>query len=335
MDETEEKADIAPPPLHDQAGRLYRFVAESPGCTAEAASAALGTGRRETDEAVRELRELGLLSTDGTEAGHLFPHPIEFARVKVLNPLQRDLNRRQALIDGLRSGLDELELHTRPQRTEGSLEIVPELSDVRRLISGFAEECCEEALASQPGGAREEEVLADSMDRTTKLLRRGVRMRSLYQHTARFSPTTLSYVALVTPLGDAQVRTLASGFPRCIIFDRKIGILPLLNGSKGAVIVHDPQIVSFVADAFDRAWTLASDLSPDEGRADRVAATSEIQNTIISLLIQGESDKRISQVVGISLRNCQRHISHIMKSIGARNRLHAGYLLSKEPFSGH
>ncbi|GGW60064.1 LuxR C-terminal-related transcriptional regulator [Streptomyces caelestis] len=312
--------------------------------------------RRDIDEAVRDLRELGLLSTEHTGSERpesewpnseqpeperpdsdqpLVPHPVDFARVKVLNPLQRDLNRKQALVDELRGDLDELELHSPlSQQSRCTLEIVSELADVRRLITGFAEECCDEALASQPGGAREEEVLADSMDRTTRLLERGVTMRTLYQHTARFSPTTLAYVDLVTPLG-AQVRTLASGFPRCIIFDRKVGILPLVDGSKGAVIVRDPQILAFVSDAFDRAWTTASALTSDDGRADRAAATSEIQHAIISLLTQGESDKRIAQVVGISLRNCQRHISHIMKSIGARNRLHAGYLLSKEPFNGH
>ncbi|MFE8937081.1 LuxR C-terminal-related transcriptional regulator [Streptomyces sp. NPDC000963] len=338
---------------------MYRFVSESPRCTVDTAAEALGLDRREAGEAVRDLRELGLLSTAGTggtggtagtcvvdgarDAGGagaagaepLVPHPVDFARVKVLNPLQRQVNRSQALVDELRSSLDQLELRTpRSQHAHCSLEVVHELSDVRRLITGFADECCDEALSSQPGGARVEEVLADSMDRTTRLLGRGVRMRTLYQHTARFSPATLSYVDRVTPLG-AQVRTLAGGFPRCIIFDRKIGILPLPDDAKGAVIVRDPQLVAFVAEAFDRVWTIASDLSHEERRSDRVAATSEIQHAIISLLTQGESDKRIAQVVGISLRNCQRHISHIMKSIGARNRLHAGYLLSKEPFGGH
>ncbi|MBD0709776.1 hypothetical protein BU197_15690 [Streptomyces sp. CBMA291] len=276
----------------------------------------------------------GGCADEDEESESLIPHPVDFARVKVLNPLQRELNRTQALADELRSNLDQLELATPSRHAHCSLEIVHELADVRRLITGFADECGEEALSSQPGGARLEEVLADSMDRTVRLLDRGVRMRTLYQHTARFSPATLSYVDLVTPLG-AQVRTLAGGFPRCIIFDRKIGILPLLGDSKGAVIVREPQVVAFVAEAFDRVWTTASDLSPEERKSDRAAATSEIQHAIISLLTQGESDKRIAQVVGISLRNCQRHISHIMKSIGARNRLHAGYLLSKEPFGGH
>ncbi|MFH9722259.1 LuxR C-terminal-related transcriptional regulator [Streptomyces sp. NPDC017254] len=294
--------------------------------------------QREVDEAVHDLRELGLLRCEGpdpTGPDALTPHSVTFARVKVLNPLQRALTRQQALVDELKDVLDQLELHTQPlQHGDSSSEIVPDLADVRRLITNFADECDEEALSSQPGGARMEEVLADSMDRTTRLLGRGVKMRTLYQHTARFSPATLSYVSLVTPLG-ARVRTLAGGFPRCIIFDRKVGVLPLLDGSKGAVIVRDPLVISFVAEAFDRAWTIASDLTTEDGRAYRATATSEIQQTIISLLTQGESDKRIAQVVGISLRNCQRHISHIMKSIGARNRLHAGYLLSKEPFSGH
>ncbi|MEU2428489.1 helix-turn-helix transcriptional regulator [Streptomyces sp. NPDC007861] len=335
MDRIGKDRDFTPPQLNGPADRLYRFIAESPGSTVERAVEALGMSASEVEDAIRDLRDLGLLSTATTGTGSLVPYPVEFARIKVLNPLQQDLNRIQSLVDQLRGDLDELDLHTpHPQHDYCSLEIVPELADVRRLITGFAGECREEALTSQPGGARMEEVLAEGMDRTTKLLGRGVRMRTLYQHTARFSPATVSYVSQVAPLG-AQVRTLAGGFPRCIVFDREIAILPLLDGSTGAAIVRDPYVVSFMAEAFDRAWNAASEFSPEDDRADRVAATSEIQRTIISLLIQGESDKRIAQVVGISLRNCQRHISNIMKSIGARNRLHAGYLLSKEPFSGH
>ncbi|MER7521060.1 hypothetical protein [Streptomyces sp. NPDC126499] len=33
--------------------------------------------------------------------------------------------------------------------------------------------------------------------------------------------------------------------------------------------------------------------------------------------------------MGLSLRSCQRHVSDLMRTLGARNRLHAGYLLAR------
>jgi DNA-binding CsgD family transcriptional regulator len=321
------------PHLGDLEDRLYRHVAESPGVTAEQAAQALGAGAPEVGAAVEALRRLGLVSVRQDGGAGLVPHPVDFARIRVLNPLQSDLNRVQSLVDRLRGDLDRLDLHARRQQhDDSSVQVVPERDEVRRLIAGFAEQCREEALTSHPGGARDE-ALFEGMERTLRMLGRGVRMRTLYQHTARFSPATASYVHRMTELG-ARVRTLAGGFPRCIVFDQNIAILPLVDGAPGAAVVRDACVVAFLTESFERAWSMASEFPSDFHTSDRKTVTSEIQRTIASLLVQGESDKRISQVVGISLRNCQRHISAIMKNIGAHNRLHAGYLLGKHPFDG-
>ncbi|MFI5616766.1 LuxR C-terminal-related transcriptional regulator [Streptomyces sp. NPDC051567] len=283
------------------------------------------------EEAVSTLRRLGLLSSGHPASGEFVAYPVDHARVKVLNPAQHSLNQFQSFIDHLRSDLDQLSLQSAHLHEDTAVEVVPDLADVRRLITGLAEACRGEVLTSQPGGARDEEVLGESLERTVRLLERGVRMRTLYQHTARFSPATAAYVGRVAPLG-AEVGTLAGGFPRCIILDAEIAILGLPDGSTGATVARNRHLVSFITEAFERAWSAAAKFIPEDDRAGRTTITSDIQRTIVTLLVQGESDTRIAQVVGISLRNCQRHISHIMKSIGARNRLHAGYLLSKEPF---
>ncbi|WP_405492663.1 helix-turn-helix transcriptional regulator [Streptomyces sp. NBC_00096] len=286
----------------------------------------------EIEEAAGALEALGLLGKCPV-TGIFTPFPVEHARIKVLNPAQHSLNENQTHLDQLRGDLDELTLRTAHLQDDTSLEVIPGVGDVRKLIAGLADGSRTEVLTSQPGGARDEEVLQESLERTERLLERGVRMRTLYQHTARFSPATSSFVGRVTPLG-AEVCTLAGGFPRCIIFDKEVAIIPLADGSHGAAVSRNSHLVSFLSDAFERAWSAAEKFTPESDRPARAAITSDIQQTIVSLLIQGESDNRIAHVVGISLRNCQRHIANIMKSIGARNRLHAGYLLGKEPFNG-
>ncbi|AWZ03737.1 MULTISPECIES: LuxR C-terminal-related transcriptional regulator [unclassified Streptomyces] len=321
------------PQLTADGNRLYRFVALTPGTTRESACEALDMDAADVEEAADALGDLGLLSKC-PDTGIYTPYPVDHARIKVLNPAQHGLNEIQAFIDHLRGDLDELTLKTEHLEDDNSLEVIPGVHDVRQLINGLAEGCRAEVLTSQPGGARDEGVLDESLERTERLLRRGVRMRTLYQHTARFSPVTMSFVERFTPLG-AEVCTLAGGFPRCIVFDREVAILPLMDGSHGAAVSRNRHLVSFIAEAFERAWSAGEKFVPETDRPARAAITSDIQQTIVSLLIQGESDNRIAHVVGISLRNCQRHIANIMKSIGARNRLHAGYLLGKEPFGGN
>ncbi|MFI5862729.1 LuxR C-terminal-related transcriptional regulator [Streptomyces sp. NPDC051546] len=320
------------PRLTHAGDRLYRFVTRTPGTTCETAAPALDMSAAEVQEAADALDDLGLLSKCPV-TGIYTPYPVEHARIKVLNPAQHSLNETQSFIDQLRGELDELTMSTADVRDDTSLEVVPGLGDVRKLIAGLADGSRTEVLTSQPGGARDEEVLSESLERTERLLGRGVRMRTLYQHTARFSPATASFVGRVTPLG-AEVCTLAGGFPRCIIFDKEVAIIPLADGSHGAAVSRNSHLVSFLSEAFERAWSAAEKFTSENDQSARAAITSDIQQTIVSLLIQGESDNRIAHVVGISLRNCQRHIANIMKSIGARNRLHAGYLLAKEPFNG-
>jgi hypothetical protein len=68
------------------------------------------------------------------------------------------------------------------------------------------------------------EVLREAMARTEGMLQRGVRMRTLYQHTAQYSPNTTAYVEIVSNLG-AEVRTLGEGFMRMLAFDGEIVVI--------------------------------------------------------------------------------------------------------------
>ena len=62
-------------------------------------------------------------------------------------------------------------------------------------------------------------------------LKRGVKMRTLYQHAARRGADTRKYVAAVTAAG-AEVRTLDEFFNRLIVVDRRIAIIPSHEGAR-------------------------------------------------------------------------------------------------------
>jgi hypothetical protein len=217
---------------------------------------------------------------------------------------------------------------------EQRLETIVGLAQVRDLITELSEACRSEVLTSQPGGARSEEVLTESLDRTERLLGRGVRMRTLYQHTAQFSGATIAYVERISGLG-AEVRTLADGFPRLIVFDRKLALIDSREEGDCALLVRSPCVVDFMVRTFNWAW-VAAEPFPVEYRQERVRAVSdEIKRTIVQFLVTGEDDKVIARRLGLSLRSVQRHIAEIMQHLGAANRMHAGYLVSRSDYFDH
>ena len=124
------------------------------------------------------------------------------------------------------------------------------------FISGAVAEAEEELLTAQPQAGRERASLQQAAARDKAALDRGVRMRTLYQHSARRHTMTRDYVAQVTALG-AEVRTLDEFFNRMIVIDRRLAIIPGPTGDDVAIAVQEPALVAYLVDVFERAWERA------------------------------------------------------------------------------
>lgn len=298
--------------------------------TAASLADELGLGIAAAEQEAATLRGHGLLGSDPSDPDRYLAIAPDSAAIRLLGPIVRNIATAQQHVDQIRADLAALgpvySEGTRQAAAPQGMEAISDLDVVRRVITEFAAGAHQEVLTSQPGGARPDEVLGEAMARTEALLTRKVRLKTIYQHSAQFSPATTAYVEHVTKRG-AEVRTTVAGFARALIFDRRAAVLPLHGSEGGAVIVHDRSIVGFAADAFERAWDAAAPFPIRYSRRQVMATSEEIRDTIIELLTRGEPDRRIAERVGLSLRTCQRHVAEILDEIGARNRLHAGYLL--------
>lgn len=310
---------------------MYGFLAEVPeGISTHEARTRTRMSDESLDQAIDKLMTLRLLCKSSWEKGTLRALSPESARVQLVWPIVRELNRRQREVDAIREVYSELaqvyENATLHEAGTSPLEIIPDLPSVRRTLAQLAAEATEEVITAQPGGARPAEALKESLECTDELLDRGVRLRTLYQHTARFSPATTEFVHHVTERG-AEVRTRSDGFMKLLLFDGKVAVTTLRDDRYGALIVRDPHVVDFMRTAFEPAWSTAI---PFPSRYDPVTADQvldDIKTTIAHLLTEGLEDKVIARRLGMSLRTCQRHVSDLMRRLGARNRLHLGYLL--------
>jgi AraC-like DNA-binding protein len=177
-------------------------------------------------------------------------------------------------------------------------------------------------LTCQPGGNRVPAALQEAIARDTALLERGVQMRTLYHHTARFNGPSQAYVAAVSALG-AQYRTAHELFGRIIVFDRETAFIPDRHGSWGAVVIREPSIVAYLCSIFEAAWSTAKPFG--DATADGLETVSkELDQTILRLLAAGLKDEAIARRLGMSLRTLRRHIADIMAGLGADSRFQAG-----------
>ncbi len=280
-------------------------------------------------EAVDRLLAFGLLRPARGKPGLLEVNSPHSEAPAKLDGMLHEVRARQASLDSIRDELLALGKVYRPAASlsaDGSVELLTELADVLGCITEFAASAMHEIRTSQPGGARKDEILAESMDRTERALGRGVRMRTIYQHTARFSSATVRYVEQVSKLG-AEIRTVGDGLMQLLAFDDTVAVLSVQDDPNAALVVREPNLVAFAVAAFERAWTTAKPFPRDYRQDQVIAISEEMKLDIVRMLIEGMEDRAIARRMGISLRTCQRHVSEVMDRLGARSRLQAGYLL--------
>lgn len=308
---------------------LYRYALTKQVVTAGKLIAALDLPPETVRDGLAGMVDLGLLRrVEGGDGWYAATNPDE-APEGTVGPLERAMWQQRADIERARkrlSALAPLRGRQARERTKSPSERIEDLGDVRGLIAGLAASCEEEVLTSQPGGGRREAVLEEAVGRDEQMLRRGVRMRTLYQHTARFSPGTRAYVERVTRLG-ADVRTLDDRIMRLLVFDRKVAVISVRDNSNGAMIVYDPDAVHFLVNAFELAWSSAQPFPLNWDNGELAEIGEELKLKIFRLLSEGLTDQVIAKRMGMSVRTCRRHIAEVMSRLEAETRFRAGYLL--------
>ncbi len=323
---------IGLPRIGEQGARVYEFAVTRRNFRESDITAEGGLNPHEAREALERLIRCKLLRRIERDPDVYEAVPPDRARALLLGAPARQINRWQEEVDCLREELARLvpmyETSFLARMSTRSVEILPDLDTTLRLITELAARCRHEVLTSQPGGARPPKVLEESSDRTLALLGRGVRMRTLYQYAAQFDLPTAGYVEDVVARG-AEVRLVAGALRRLIVFDGEAALIERVHHREGAVLVHDPNVVEFMVATFEQTWLTATAFPLEYDHASMSTTRDDVQREIMRLFVQGAEDKVISRLMGISTRTCQRHISDIMRRIGARNRAHAGYLISK------
>jgi hypothetical protein len=204
---------------------------------------------------------------------------------------------------------------------------------IRAFLVSSVADAEEELLTAQPQGLRDGATLDAAARRDQAALERGVKMRILYQHSARRSAITHKYVARVTALG-AEVRTLDEFFNRIIVIDRRVAVIPGADGPATALVIREPNLLAYLVDIFERTWERARQFTNRGSEAQRDIAHEQRQMTI-RMLIEGHADPASAKRLGVSPRTYAGYIAQLKEEFEAETRFQLGYTMGRLGMSGN
>ncbi|MFF5334634.1 LuxR C-terminal-related transcriptional regulator [Streptomyces sp. NPDC013181] len=271
------------------------------------------------------LTDSALLSPDPHDSLWLRPLPPSAALAQLLHPLARQILEQVRAIDSLARVLVPLTSadHEPPPPAIRTLE---GRSTIQASINASAREVGEEILTIQPGSTRPREHLEAALAGTLPTAERGVRVRHIYQHSARYSPDLKSYFHQL-PDDLLQVRTAEQAADRLIIFDRRVAYLPATPDRSAALEVRHQGVVRYLAQLYDVLWDRATPFGEPLPTTAPGTPVTAVQHTIARLLTDGCTDQETAEKLGISVRTCRAHIAKLMHTLDATSRTHLGALL--------
>jgi sugar-specific transcriptional regulator TrmB len=311
--------------LQNEAGDLYQKIVVEGSIAQDDKRIAKGSADHET---FLFLVDLGLLALDPT-SGRYLPVDPAIVQSRVVAPMGQRAAELLAESTGWATTFAELGLAFR-RTAPADLPVVElrGIPNINRFLTAVVGDAEEELLTAQPDGARAPDVLAVALERDTRALARGVRMRTLYQHSARRSVATRDYVEAVTRAG-AEVRTLDEFFQRLIVVDRRLAIVPGTEGTDVAVVVHDPSLVSYLADIFERFWERAHVFTDRESSTEREIA-DDVHKMTVRMLVEGHSDNASAKRVGVSTRTYAGYIASLKAEYNVETRFQLGYAIAQQ-----
>ncbi|MYY03384.1 MULTISPECIES: LuxR C-terminal-related transcriptional regulator [unclassified Streptomyces] len=288
---------------------------------------ALSAGRvpRTALEPAPCLTELALVHPDPQDNAWMRPVPPSAALAHLLQPVTREIHERIRLSAALADSLAPLAsvASTDPNLAITVLEGIP-LIDA--AIQNATDGAREEVLTLQPSGSRPVDQLKKALGRAQAMADRGVTLRHIYQHPARYSPAIKAYLQEV-PAGHIQVRTIEQTVERLFVFDRTVAFIPASADRDVALEIRHPALVRYLIQVYEVLWAQAKPLSaPLQATAPHTSVTTA-QLSVARLLAEGNADQIVARKLGISVRTCRTHISKLMQTLGATSRTHLGALL--------
>lgn len=275
------------------------------------------------------LMELALLHPDPDDPAWLRPVSPAVALALRLNPLEREITERRRMSIELADAFEPfMALSAQTTMSTHSMTVLEGFDRINAALDLATSQCRFEMLSVQPGGRRLEHTMAQGLERDRQMTERGVRIRTLYQHTARHSPETLAYVAQFDT-AKVEYRTIDELVERLIICDETVAFIPTRDDRQVALELRHPGLVRYLIKVFEFMWTRAVSLNAGAPYEPAPDGLTDIQHSIAKLLVEGHVDEAIARRLGMNVRTCRAHIAKLASALGSGSRAQLGYLIAQ------
>ncbi|MEU3054824.1 LuxR C-terminal-related transcriptional regulator [Streptomyces griseus] len=288
---------------------------------------ALHTGRvaRADLSAVPCLIDMDLLRPDPWDDRWMRPVPSSAALAHLLRPVSREIDERLRLATSLSQALLPLTAVTNDDPNL-AITVLEGIATIQASIREATETSTDEILTAQPGNDSPTSTLRVSLANAHTAIRRGTRIRHIFQHPARYSSSVRSYLSRI-PVQHLQVRTTELTVERLIIIDRAVAYIPASADRNTALEIRHPALVAYLIQVYEVLWAQAVPLAENHHTAAPDIPVTAVQLGIARLLTEGHVDDVVARKMGISVRTCRAHIAKLMQTLGATSRTHLGALL--------
>ncbi|WP_406475329.1 helix-turn-helix transcriptional regulator [Streptomyces sp. NBC_01615] len=288
-----------------------------------------GRVQQEAAEAAPCLTGFGLLQPDVLDGRWLRPVAPSVALPRLLRTIEEDIahqRRRETKLTDVFEPFIALGAHVLPGTDPFAITMREGLEQINAHITPLLAESSRELLLIQPG-RRPPELMGTSVAREQSFLDRGGRMRTLYQHTQRHSPTVLAHYEQLD--GDVEVRTLGELKQRLFVLDRTVALIPANADRTTALEIRQPALVDYFATVFEQLWQLATPMFPLATPQPTLNDITPRQHAIASLLVEGHTDAVIADRLGMNIRTARVHIAKLAATLGSESRAQLGYLIAE------
>ncbi|MFF4347407.1 helix-turn-helix transcriptional regulator [Streptomyces sp. NPDC001530] len=292
---------------------------------------ALRTGRvaRADVEAAPCLMEFALLHPDPDDVNWLRPVPPSVALAQRLNPIESEITERRRMSIELADAFEPfMAISAQVTSSTHSITVLEGFDRINAALDVATAQCRNEMLTVQPSGRRLEHTLVQGLERDRPLTERGVSIRTLYQHTARYSPETQAYVDQFSN-GKVEYRTIDELVERLIICDETVAFIPTRDDRQVALELRHPGLVRYLIKVFEFMWGRAVPLNAGAPYETAPDGITDIQHSIAKLLVEGHVDEAIARRLGMNVRTCRAHIAKLATALGSGSRAQLGYLIAE------
>jgi DNA-binding CsgD family transcriptional regulator len=273
--------------------------------------------------------EFALLHPDPDDADWLRPVPPSVALAQRLNPIEREITEQRRRTIELTDAFEPfMALSAEVSIPTHAITVLEGGERIQAALNQATAECQTEVLTVQPSNRISERNLLQGLERDRPLIERGVRIRTLYQHTARHNPEKLAYVAQLSD-GKVEYRTIDELVERLIICDETVAFIPTRDDQQVALELRHPGLVRYLVKVFEFMWGRAVPLTAGAPYETAPDGITDIQHSIAKLLVEGHVDEAIARRLGMNVRTCRAHIAKLATALGSGSRAQLGYLIAQ------